>query len=148
MRKLLNVLWDYAINALMSAGIGALVAAALALALRESALNLAFAGRCVLIGLACGTISKSCIEGAFVLFGKRPPLGYAMNAVIVALVVLAMTKLLFGGLGGLSPWLVALIFALPEAASFLIVRKIVLEARKVESALGALREELDAKGDD
>ena len=139
----LGIAVDYISNALKSAAIGALVSAAIALALGEGALRLDFAGACVLIGVACGTCSKAVIEGAFSLFGARRSLAYLLNAAIIAAIVVVAPYLFFGGFEGLEPWVVVLIFALPELASVFIVRAGLGEASRIERAFDKRREELE-----
>ncbi len=142
MSKPLAIALDYAFNALVSAGLGALVAVGIVLARGESSVGLGLAAGCSLIGAACGTASKLTIEGAFALFGKRLALGYLLNAAIVALLVWAGASLVFGGFRGLGLPELLLCFLLPELASVLIVRFGIYEAKSLERSFEAKREEL------
>lgn len=139
------ILMDYLKNALQAAAIGGLLAVVVALAQGESVLRLGVAGVYALIGSACGTCSKAAIEGAFSLFGARRLLAYLLNAVVVAIVILVLGNVFFPGLGGLNPWAIVLIFALPEAVSVGLVRAGLGEAARFERALDRRRDSLDAK---
>jgi hypothetical protein len=148
MKRISAILLDYAKNALRAAVIGALVAIAVALALGENVLRLGNAGAYALIGLACGTCSKAAIEGAFSLFGARRLLAYVLNAAVIAILILVLVHVFFDGFGGMDPWVVALIFALPEAASVLLVRAELEEALRLERAFDERRKALDTEEDE
>ena len=122
MKRVSVILLDYIKNAFWAAAIGTLVAIAAAIAQGESILRPSDAGAYALIGLACGTCSKAAIEGAFFLFGASRLLAYVLNASVIAIVILVLVRVFFDGWAGLDPWVVLLVFALPEAASVLLVR--------------------------
>jgi hypothetical protein len=147
MKRVAAIILDYAKNALRAAVIGVLLAIAVALALGESVLRLSDAGAYALIGLACGTCSKAAIEGAFSLFGARRLLAYVLNAAVIALVILVFVRVFYAGWAGLDPWIVLLIFALPEAASVLLVRAELKEALLLERAFDKRRKALETEGE-
>jgi hypothetical protein len=143
MKRVIGILAGFLVNALFSAVIGLLVAVAIALAQEESVLPLVFAGKCAAIGLLCGTASKTAIEGTYHLIGGRRLPAYLVNAVVVAVVIVAGVHLLFGDFSGIGPWAMALIFALPEAASLLLVRASLNEADRLERAMDDRRKALE-----
>jgi len=143
MKRILGIAWDYAVNALKSAVIGALVSVGIALAQGEGTLSLGFAASCALVGIVCGISSKVIIEGAFALLGPRRWIAYMLNAAVIAGIVIAYVLAFFGSFAGMSPWAVVLAFLLPEAASVALVRAELEEAIRLERAFDRRREELD-----
>lgn len=145
MKRAFGIFIDYLVNALKSAGIGALLAAAVALARGEGILLLGDAGIYSLIGAACGTCSKAVIEGTLSLFGTRRLLAYIINATIIAAVILASVFIFLKGFEGMKAWAIVLVFALPEAGSVLLVRAGLDEALRFERAFEERREALDSE---
>jgi hypothetical protein len=147
MKRSLWLLADYFRNAYKSSMIGVLVAVAVALARGRNSLLLVDIGAYALIGAACGTCSKAAIEAAFSLLGRRPILAYVLNAVVIAAVITLLVYALFGDFAGLEPWLVALIFILPEVVSVLLVRAGIGEATRLERAFEKRRDRFDSDGE-
>jgi hypothetical protein len=145
MKRQFGIVSDYILNALKSAVIGALVSIVITLSEGESALWLGFVGECAFIGVVCGTCSKAVIEGVFALFGAPRFLAYVLNALIIGVIVLILPCLIFGGFDGIKPWVIVLVFALPEAGSIFIVRAGLAEAESIERALEQKRAELEEK---
>jgi hypothetical protein len=143
----MKVLADYVRNALFSALIGFLIAAALELARGSAGLSFVFAGACALTGVVCGTASKGIIEGAFSLFGRRPSLAYVLNAAVILLVVSLFVLLYFGDLRNLRPLTVAIGFLGPVLGSSLIIRGALKEADDLEKAFRRKRRELGDEAD-
>ena len=145
MKRALAIVGDYLLNALVSAAIGALLSLAVALIQGDGAIALSTAAGYSLIGLVCGSSSKAAIEGAFALFGRRRLLAYLLNAAVIAVVIYVFAGLVFDGFGPLEGWKVVLVFAVPEAASILLVRNGIREARKFEHAFESRRKLLDSE---
>jgi hypothetical protein len=145
MKRAAALFVDYLANALKSAAIGALMAVVVALLRGEGALRLDDAGLYALIGMTCGTCSKAAIEGALSLFGARRFLAYLLNGAVIAAVILAFVYLFLGGFGGMEGWAIVLVFALPEAASVVLVRAGLEEALCLERAFDERREALEAE---
>jgi hypothetical protein len=145
MKHAVMIAGDYFLNALKSAAIGALVAVVLSLAEGEAAVGLATAGAYALVGMTCGTSSKAAIEGAFSLFGTRRFLAYILNAIIIAAVICVFVDVFYQGFGGMRPWVVVLVFVLPEAASVLLVRAGVEESLRLERAFEKRRNRIESE---
>jgi hypothetical protein len=143
MKRGLAVFADYLSNAAKSAALGALVAAAVAFIQGESVVNLGVAGTYALLGVACGTCSKALIEGALALLGAGRRLAYALNALIIAGIVIAFIFLFRDGFRGMRIETIILVIAMPEVGSALLVRSGLEEADRLKQALDKRRDELD-----
>jgi len=131
----MKIVFDYFRNAVLSAGIGLLVAIVVAVMEGSRAIPLGTVGAYSLLGAICGTVSRVSIESSFYLFGRREWLAYAMNAAVVIIVVLAFNFLVFGGFGKTNPIYVIAVLAFVILASSLLVYSGLSELRKIEEAL-------------
>ena len=139
MKRILSILADYLKNALASAAIGVALSIIITIAQGETSVSLELIGACALIGLVCGTCSKAAIECAVSLFSTRRPLAYLLNALIIAVVIVVLVQVLFHGFGGLDTWVIALIFAIPELTSVLLVGFELNEAARFKRAFDKRR---------
>jgi hypothetical protein len=143
MKRLVTIFLDYLINALWSGGIGVLVALALTIILGSNEYGLSRAGLYAVVGAVCGTCSKATIEGSFALFGARRLRAYLLNALVIALVILAFNFTHYGKLSGLPPVAIASIFALPETVSAILVHHGLSEADRLQRAFERRHGELE-----
>jgi hypothetical protein len=77
------------------------------------------------------------------VFREKRYLAYLLNALVVAVVIIASVQVFLEGFEGMETWAIVLVFALPEAASIFLVRMELDEARKFERAFKKRREALD-----
>lgn len=143
MKKLLGIVWDYVLNALVSATIGGLVAMGISLAQGAGLPSPGFGASCALVGVTCGTASKLMIEGVFALFGPRRWIAYLLNATVIAGIVVAYVLVFFGTFEDMRLWSTLIAFAVPEAASFFIVRAAVEQSIALERAFKKRRDDLE-----
>jgi hypothetical protein len=142
MNNVLHTIADYLVNALRSAVIGDILAIAIVLAQGGDSVTLESLVSYAVVGITGGTFSKAAIEGAYALFGKRKALAYLLNALIVAIVILGFSYLIMGGMDGLPPLVIFLIFAIPEIASVILVHAELDEAESVAHAFLRRSDEL------
>jgi hypothetical protein len=147
MKRIAAILLDYLVNAFWSGCVGLLVAAALSLVPGTSEYGLSKAGLYFLVGVVCGSCSKATIEGSFILFGAHRLRAYLLNALIIALIILAFNFTHYGSMRGLPLLAILSIFAIPEAVSAILVRLSLDEAQRLEKAFARRREELEKLSD-
>lgn len=143
MKNLFGIAWDYVLNALVSAAIGGLVSVGISLAQSEGLPSPVFGASCALVGVACGTASKLIIEGAFALFGPRRWIAYLLNASVIAGIVVAYVLVFFGTFQDMRVRAILIAFAVPEAASFFIVRAEVEQSIRLERAFKKRHDDLE-----
>jgi hypothetical protein len=142
LKDTLHPIADYLVNACWSAAIGDILAISLALVQGRDSVTLEALAGYALVGITGGTCSKAAIESAYALFGERKALAYLLNALIVMAVILGFSYLIMGGLGGLPPLAIILIFAIPEIVSVLLVHAGLAESERVSGAFLRRRDEL------